>query len=336
MDIKYRIWLLLQILPFGIIAGFAGVTLTIMATAIKNRKAKVSQIFLPKNIFLAFGTAFYFTYVLGISFFHSSRISSPGISFPFAQFTEALLNRSSYLLFNVLINVIIFIPFGCFFPLIYRRINSYSRIFSISLLCSCCIELIQMITHRGLFSCDDVIGNVIGAMLGFGTVKIIQGLRKKPVSFIKADTKKGISLYIVLLILTSSVFIFGFIYCAANTASDNVYYSYVEKQFNENKNALLDYARSGNYSDFPDIKEVRDMAHSNNWFRLELGRSFNGTDLIYYGLFYVKDTSKIQNSIINEGNIGYNAGSCFYDADDGMHYELKQIQDGFFYYKINY
>lgn len=336
MDMKYRIGLLMQILPFGIIAGLIGIVATITAAALKGGKTNITHTVLTKKAILAFSVAFYFTYTLGISFFHSSRVSSFSISFPFAHLAEALINRSSYLLFNVLINVIAFMPFGCLVPLLWRRINNYQRIVSISLLCSCCIESIQLITRRGSFSCDDVIGNVIGAMIGFGAMKMVQRYRNSSVSFIEADTKQGRHLYIVILSLTFLVFVSGFLYCAVNNTSDNVYSSRVEKIFHENKKVLLDYTQSKDYSVFPNIKSIRDMAHSDDWFRLELGRSFNGTDLVYYGLFYLRDFSKLQSNIINEENIDHIAESCSYDADDGTHYELKQIQDGFFYYMIKY
>lgn len=332
MDTLYRIRLLLAILPLGI---GAGVIVTIITWFIMKKRTSGND--LPKKMLLIFSVSFYAAFVIGISFFHSSRLSETAVTLPFAQFAEAIREKSTYLLFNVLLNVLIFMPFGFFMPLLFKKINNYSTVLSISLLSSCCIELIQMVTRRGAFSCDDVIGGLLGAALGYGVVKMIRSYGNKAVSFTDVRLKKEFIIFMTIFAVTVSVFTVSYLYCRFGTSVGNVYYSDVEKVFNENKETLADYAHNNNYSNIPDIENIRDMSYSDDWFRLELGRRFNGTDLTYFGLFYLNDQAAAQNSTIVYGSIG-TAGddSCYYDADDGTHYELKQIEDGFFYYMVRY
>jgi glycopeptide antibiotics resistance protein len=69
-------------------------------------------------------------------------------------------------------NILMFLPFGVFFKLIFRRSNIFFA-FSAGLLCSFCIEYTQYYTDRGSFEVDDLMTNTLGALVGYLAVAAV-------------------------------------------------------------------------------------------------------------------------------------------------------------------
>jgi glycopeptide antibiotics resistance protein len=69
-------------------------------------------------------------------------------------------------------NVLMFVPFGIFFKLIFRRSNIFFA-FSAGLLCSFGIEYTQYYTDRGNFEVDDLMTNTLGALVGYLAVAVV-------------------------------------------------------------------------------------------------------------------------------------------------------------------
>lgn len=63
---------------------------------------------------------------------------------------------------QIILNYIMFIPLGFMLP----RLHSYKNTVKASLIFSVIIEVLQLVTTRGCFEIDDIIGNTIGAFLG--------------------------------------------------------------------------------------------------------------------------------------------------------------------------
>jgi glycopeptide antibiotics resistance protein len=55
-------------------------------------------------------------------------------------------------------------------------VNGFKKLISIILLISLALELIQLITALGTFDVDDIILNVFGSALGFGTYILVKEL----------------------------------------------------------------------------------------------------------------------------------------------------------------
>lgn len=72
---------------------------------------------------------------------------------------------------QVIANVAMFVPVGF---LLGRRSGLWTIPISIGM--SFAIELLQMITGRGLMEFDDMVHNCIGAVIGFGAVLLIKNL----------------------------------------------------------------------------------------------------------------------------------------------------------------
>ena len=59
-------------------------------------------------------------------------------------------------------NIIMFIPFGLLAPMVFKRMRNVRFCVLIGFLCSCGIEISQLVTQRGFCQLDDVVTNTMG------------------------------------------------------------------------------------------------------------------------------------------------------------------------------
>lgn len=77
--------------------------------------------------------------------------------------------------FNVFGNILLFVPFGFFLPLVFKRSASLKLALVLSALLSLSFELYQLLTHTGQFDVDDILLNTTGGLAGYF---LFLGLRK--------------------------------------------------------------------------------------------------------------------------------------------------------------
>ena len=87
--------------------------------------------------------------------------------------------------FEIRANVLLFIPIGFLLPMVIKKPVWLPPIIGIGI--SVIIELIQLITHRGMCETDDVISNTIGFLIGFAVIRLIKGI----VSLVKHFVSKN-------------------------------------------------------------------------------------------------------------------------------------------------
>lgn len=75
--------------------------------------------------------------------------------------------------FEIQINILMFIPIGFLLPMVVKKPVWLPPIIGIGI--SVIIEVIQLITHRGMCETDDVISNTIGFLIGFAALWLING-----------------------------------------------------------------------------------------------------------------------------------------------------------------
>ena len=68
---------------------------------------------------------------------------------------------------NLAGNVVSFIPFGLFLPLLAHRCRRFGYVTMLSFDFSLMVELIQLISKVGSFDVDDLLLNTIGGALGY-------------------------------------------------------------------------------------------------------------------------------------------------------------------------
>lgn len=82
-------------------------------------------------------------------------------------------------IYNVVGNIMLFVPLGFLIPLLFKRKNKISNIALYGFCASLGIELMQLLTAINLTDIDDIIFNTLGAVIGFFTYNIFYFFIKK-------------------------------------------------------------------------------------------------------------------------------------------------------------
>ena len=104
-------------------------------------------------------------FVLLITLIYRQPLYTHNIKPPFWEISE-YLKGNDRLLFDIIANIIMLIPFGFFLPLWTRKADKLKKVALAGLVFSLCIEIIQLITTRGYFEIDDLFHNTLGAFIG--------------------------------------------------------------------------------------------------------------------------------------------------------------------------
>ncbi|WP_242263596.1 VanZ family protein [Bacillus cereus group sp. BfR-BA-01511] len=156
-------------------------------------------LFLPYSFVLLFKlllgrSAFYFgnlTYFFETGDWHSIHGGLINLV-PFRSTIRYLTEFDSYnidiILMNTLGNVIIFIPFGFLLPLLFKQINNVKMVSKIFIKFILLIESLQLITFTGVFDIDDIMLNMLGALIGYGSFVGIKYILERVRSVDKVDT----------------------------------------------------------------------------------------------------------------------------------------------------
>ena len=71
---------------------------------------------------------------------------------------------------NIILNILMFVPLGFMIPLLFKKCKrwyiTYLKGFGATLF----IEILQLISKRGIFELDDIINNTLGCIIGYGIV----------------------------------------------------------------------------------------------------------------------------------------------------------------------
>lgn len=96
----------------------------------------------------------------------------------FWSYKKAILEQNSEYLKEILLNILLYIPFGFLLPDIWNRMRLL-KAFAIGIVSSFVTEFIQLVFCIGLFEFDDVISNGIGFLCGYGCYKTLSKFYRK-------------------------------------------------------------------------------------------------------------------------------------------------------------
>ena len=116
---------------------------------------------------------------------------------PFTEITRYEVG-SKLFMYNVIGNIVIFIPFG-YFVSGYIKASKWSHILAVSVISSLTVEVVQLQIGRS-FDIDDIILNVCGAIIGFLLYIGLCAIKKHLPKFLQRDFVYNI-VCIVLTIL---------------------------------------------------------------------------------------------------------------------------------------
>lgn len=160
----------MQYLPYGIMAGAVmGLILNGM-NARRERKGKEA---FPMAGLMAF--SLYLMIILVITFF--SREDGSRIGMDLELFSTWGINTRNNAF--VVENVLLFIPYGFACPWAFPWLRGFFRNTFAAFLTSLGVETIQLITGRGYFQVDDILTNVLGAVIGYVIFRILDGILRR-------------------------------------------------------------------------------------------------------------------------------------------------------------
>lgn len=97
----------------------------------------------------------------------------------FGSYIEAFQEHDVEVLLQIIMNVVMFVPLGFFLPCCFHEFQKNHSLFSTTFLFSWGIEIIQGVSKIGMFEVDDILGNVVGAEIGFCLYRVSWNLRKR-------------------------------------------------------------------------------------------------------------------------------------------------------------
>lgn len=160
----------MQYLPYGIMAGAVmGLILNGM-NARRERKGKET---FPMAGLMAF--SLYLMIILVITFFSREDGSRIGVDLELFS-TWGINTRNNAF---VVENVLLFIPYGFVCPWAFPWLRGFFRNTFAAFVTSLGVETIQLITGRGYFQVDDILTNVLGAVIGYVLFQMLNGILRK-------------------------------------------------------------------------------------------------------------------------------------------------------------
>lgn len=149
-----------------------------VAAAVLGIAAAVALVMLVKRHCLRGGQALALE-LLGVYLFlvFSSTVFSRNVAdayqyelLPFWSYLE-IYNGNTCLVQENFLNFLMLMPVGLLFPVCVRR-NGARRTLLFGLGCTVTIEVLQLLTRRGLFEFDDILHNTLGVAAGYGVYKV--------------------------------------------------------------------------------------------------------------------------------------------------------------------
>lgn len=80
---------------------------------------------------------------------------------------------------NIIGNIVLFIPFGCMLPWKFTKINNLTTVTFAGFLLSLSIECVQIIIPHRWVDIDDIILNVTGAVVGYGSFCLVNKFQQR-------------------------------------------------------------------------------------------------------------------------------------------------------------
>lgn len=101
---------------------------------------------------------------------------------PFAEIKRYIIYSDKFtselFLINIVGNMLAFVPFGFFVPLVNSEHKNVLRVGLLSMVFSAIVEVVQLVSKVGSFDVDDIILNTLGGLVGALIYYIIDGISR--------------------------------------------------------------------------------------------------------------------------------------------------------------
>ncbi len=169
---------------------------------------KLSRVFINNDKFVFYKEFYNLLFIIYILLLYylllGTENASSGMNFtPFKEITRYSIGSKAFF-YNVIGNIVLFIPFG-YFVSDYLKAKKTHQILISSIIISLTAELIQYKIGRA-FDVDDIILNVLGAILGFMCYISVKAIKSHLPNFLKSNWFYNLLAIIVIIII---IFLFG-------------------------------------------------------------------------------------------------------------------------------
>ncbi|MGL5316465.1 MAG: VanZ family protein [Peptostreptococcaceae bacterium] len=96
----------------------------------------------------------------------------------FISYKEAWNSFSKVEWRNIILNILMFVPLGVLLPIMFKTCQKFWVTYLVGFSATIILEVIQLITKRGIFEIDDIFNNTLGCLIGYGIVMILISLFK--------------------------------------------------------------------------------------------------------------------------------------------------------------
>ena len=121
----------------------------------------------------------------------------------FSSYKEAYHKMKESLFWNIILNILLFVPMGFLLPFYSDKLKRIYKIVPLGFFVTLLIEIIQYVLKLGIFEMDDIFNNTLGTLIGYCIFMIFYHLKNK-------IYKKYTTLYILPVFIT--IFAFWGIY----------------------------------------------------------------------------------------------------------------------------
>lgn len=160
----------IRYIPFGIIIGIGMLLLTQVMNKRRQRQGKAPVRLIPNVCFFT-----YLALMLMITFLSRENGDSVGIDLEIGSTLRINTRNNAY----VVENILLFIPYGFCLGWYLNKGGFFFRSLLYGFITSLGIEVLQLITGRGIFQIDDIITNTLGCVIGVILFKIINWCFRK-------------------------------------------------------------------------------------------------------------------------------------------------------------
>ncbi|RDY25488.1 VanZ family protein [Romboutsia weinsteinii] len=159
----------------------------------------------------------------------------------FSSYKGALNSFSKVEWRNIILNILMFVPLGILLPLIFKKCRKYWVAYLVGFLATVFLELIQLVTGKGIFELDDIFNNTLGCIIGYGIVMIfiLCFIDKK-----KESKNKSLKLTSLQIPLFATIIAFGMVfinYSKQELGNLDISYIYRQDMSNINVNTKLKF-----------------------------------------------------------------------------------------------
>lgn len=181
MHLTYVFRLGKQYAAFGLVAAVLSVLLMVCCYGIYYKYFRKEEAKFPWTKFVAGGLfVFYFSIVLGATMLnrgHSEHgMAQLGL---FETYMDAWYEADMVQWRNLVLNVLMFCPIGFLLPFTLSFFRDWRATYLAGFECTLLIEILQYVRKCGVFQTDDLLNNLLGAMIGFGGFQLVIFLKNK-------------------------------------------------------------------------------------------------------------------------------------------------------------